>query len=319
MRVALLDKSAIALVKGDIAVERLECTVTVDRTRHSMFVVGIAMSVAPMLSAQESGYVGSESCIVCHEDSYETYQRSAHVVTETDADRWTNSACETCHGPGAAHVESAGDAGTIFSWTDPAVGVDDKTARCTACHQGDPESFSFFASGHAKGSVDCASCHASHPSGNQEGLSRAGQQACMACHLELQSTIRLNERHRMAEGMVQCVDCHEQHGPSTRTHLGGFTDEACHKCHTDKQGPFVFEHLSVSVEGCSSCHSPHGSVNRHMLSYQSTAQLCYSCHVVVPGFHKGAPGAPVRFDSTSVCTNCHSSIHGSNLDPSFLR
>jgi predicted CXXCH cytochrome family protein len=95
--------------------------------------------------------------------------------------------------------------------------------------------------------------------------------------------------------------------------LGGFKHEKCFTCHTDKQGPYVFEHLTSRVEGCTSCHdSAHGSVNRHMLSYQRVADLCNSCHTVVPGFH-------TRFVNTSQCTNCHSQIHGSNLHQAFLQ
>jgi predicted CXXCH cytochrome family protein len=66
------------------------------------------------------------------------------------------------------------------------------------------------------------------------------------------------------------------------------------------------------VEGCVACHTPHGSVNRHMLHFQSTADLCFSCHVDIPGFH-------ARFNRTTNCVNCHSAIHGSQMNPFFLR
>jgi DmsE family decaheme c-type cytochrome len=136
---------------------------------------------------------------------------------------------------------------------------------------------------------------------------------CTGCHQEKMAAAMLNERHRMLEEMVGCVDCHEQHGHSSRSRLGGFKQEMCYKCHTDKQGPFLYEHLAVRIERCSECHDPHGSVNRHMLLYQNVADLCYSCHVDVPGFH-----APPRFNNESQCTNCHVAIHGSNLHPAFL-
>ena len=94
--------------------------------------------------------------------------------------------------------------------------------------------------------------------------------------------------------------------------LGGFKQQQCTSCHTDKEGPFVFEHGSQRVEGCVACHDPHGSPNRHLLTFQSVADLCYSCHGVVPGFH-------TRFIADSQCTNCHSTIHGSNFDPFLLK
>ena len=97
------------------------------------------------------------------------------------------------------------------------------------------------------------------------------------------------------------------------TRLGGFKDEACIRCHTDKGGPFLFEHGSSRVEGCTICHEPHGSPNRHLLITQSISDLCFSCHTFAPAFHKG-------FDSrTTNCTSCHSTIHGSNLSRIFIK
>jgi hypothetical protein len=49
-----------------------------------------------------------------------------------------------------------------------------------------------------------------------------------------------------------------------------------------------------------------------MLLFQNVAELCFSCHATVPGFH-------ARFTLETQCTNCHSSIHGSNFDPFFLK
>ena len=63
---------------------------------------------------------------------------------------------------------------------------------------------------------------------------------------------------------------------------------------------------------CSACHTAHGSPNRHLLNFQAVAELCFSCHNMVPGFH-------ARFTLETQCTNCHSTIHGSFLSPFFLR
>ena len=45
----------------------------------------------------------------------------------------------------------------------------------------------------------------------------------------------------------------------------GTNEEACLKCHVDKRGPFVFEHAPVRIEGCETCHIPHGSMNAKLL------------------------------------------------------
>ena len=173
------------------------------------------------------------------------------------------------------------------------------------------------------GAIDCSSCHKPHANARDDRLLArevpadrlylgAATESCLGCHQEVRAQMNLNERHRVLEGMVACADCHKQHEPTPRARLGGFTHETCINCHTDKGGPFVFEHQSSRIEGCTACHVPHGSVNRHVLAYQKVADLCFSCHVAVPGFHS-------RFEAQTNCTNCHSQIHGSNLHHAFLQ
>jgi DmsE family decaheme c-type cytochrome len=140
------------------------------------------------------------------------------------------------------------------------------------------------------------------------------------CHAETVSDFAFNERHRLTEGILECTSCHDPHSRENRSLLGGFQHEQCATCHNDKGGPFIFEHAASRVEGCTACHSPHGSPNRHMLTHQSVAELCYTCHAEVPQFHSGfSPVGPPRFDLDTQCVNCHLTIHGSNLDPLFLR
>ena len=53
-------------------------------------------------------YVGSQTCQACHEDIFNAFQKSPHSVVETDKKRgWEGKACESCHGPGSKHAESA--------------------------------------------------------------------------------------------------------------------------------------------------------------------------------------------------------------------
>ena len=268
-------------------------------------------------SSQAAGYVGSETCAVCHQDRFDDHRASVHYQIEQGDSPVTG--CESCHGPGDAHVNDPENVPLIFDTRNALASAADRAGQCLDCHASEVTSFDYRAGSHMKGAVDCSSCHLVHEaSGRDRLLAGALTDTCVGCHSEVRAELNLNERHRVLEGMVTCADCHEQHGQSVRSRLGGFKQETCVGCHTDKGGPFVFEHLSNQVEGCTSCHVPHGSPNRHMLQYQSGGDLCYSCHVAVPGFHKGA-GPAVRFDSTTNCVNCHSSIHGSNLDPHFLR
>jgi DmsE family decaheme c-type cytochrome len=251
---------------------------------------------------------GTETCIVCHEEQGEVISSSIHgsVSGEDEA-----VGCESCHGPSAGHCEDPGAVGPMMAFkdTDPSA---DRLSMCLSCHAGGEKGSHFKRSPHLKGGVTCEQCHQPHYSATKDRLLPGRvSSVCLGCHEEKLAASFLNERHRMIEEMVSCVDCHNQHGPSARAQLGGFKQEMCYKCHTDKQGPFLYEHLGVRIERCSTCHDPHGSVNRHLLHYQSVADLCFTCHVEVPGFH-------TRFTAESQCTNCHVTIHGSNLHPAFL-
>ncbi|GMR22042.1 MAG: hypothetical protein BMS9Abin37_0368 [Acidobacteriota bacterium] len=183
-----------------------------------------------------------------------------------------------------------------------------------SCHgQAHPR---FFASSHSRAGLSCKSCHSVHSDDRldvsaPDGYIGRASQECTECHANAVTEFTFNEHHRLEEGIMECTSCHNPHEPTPRVRLGGFKTQQCTQCHVDKLGPFVFEHGTSLVEGCISCHSPHGSPNRFMLEFQAEGDLCYSCHVVMPGFHS-------RFTSETMCTSCHWSIHGSNLNPAFL-
>ena len=94
-------------------------------------------------------------------------------------------------------------------------------------------------------------------------------------------------------------------------------DAVCAKCHADKAGPFVYEHVPVKTEGCSSCHTPHGSTNPRYLRVSQVNLLCLQCH----SFPAQGPAGPGHNQSTKyqACTMCHAAIHGSNASDVFFR
>jgi DmsE family decaheme c-type cytochrome len=305
------------------------------RIRHGWF---LALAAASTLTVGATGGAGHrddgdkpasgdpESCAACHQDEVTALTRSPHSVLDSKklARRaGADSSCAACHGDAAVHLDAGGSLGTIFGFGDDrSAGA--RAERCLACHATDHPGFR--ASRHAAAGVDCTSCHSVHhaasgsssllrspapaPVGRRElGASSA---VCHSCHEDVFTRFDFNEHHRLQEGILTCVSCHDPHAAGDRGRLGGFDQEACIRCHADKGGPFVYEHAASRVEGCLACHSPHGSPNRHLLAFQGTAELCFSCHGAVPGFHSG-------FTFATVCTNCHVSIHGSNFDGLFLK
>lgn len=295
------------------------------RFRLGLF-LALAAAAAVSLGAASGPRPDPELCSACHEDQTTALAHSPHSVLDTQrlARRaGAESSCAACHGDASAHLDAGGSLGSIFSFGDDrSAGAKDEI--CLTCHATDHPGFR--SSRHAAAGVDCTSCHSIHhagwegrallkdaspaPAGGRE-LDRPSA-SCLRCHQDVFTRFEYNERHRLQPALLGCATCHDPHAAGDRTRLGGFSEEGCIRCHPDKGGPFVYEHAASRVEGCIACHSPHGSPNRHLLAFQSTAELCFSCHAVVPGFHS-------RFTLATACTNCHSSIHGSNFDAFFLK
>ena len=272
-------------------------------------------------------------CRNCHRDKFDALAGNPHSVLDDEAWRTRTGrapGCVNCHADAPEHISAGGGVGNVFAFGDDAPPVA-QTAVCMGCHAGSHTEFD--RSAHAQAGLTCSNCHSQHASQSPQALLRpqselveltgrigASSQLCLDCHNDQLAAFELNERHRLTEGALECTSCHDPHASASRTLLGGFKQSQCAECHTDKDGPFVYEHGASRVDGCTACHAPHGSPNRHMLGHQSVAEQCYSCHAAVPQFHFGfSPVAPPRFGLDTQCTNCHSSIHGSNFDAAFLK
>lgn len=257
----------------------------------------------PFLSAETADLQEteeSETCSVCHDEFAEAIRFQPHAA----------NACTSCHDDPETHLEEGGGP-NIFAF-DAEEMPRAKSEKCLTCHTGTMARYFF--SPHGKSSMDCTSCHSIHYGGIGAALLKTSElKHCSSCHQDIFAQFQLNERHSLQEGILDCTTCHDPHEPSARRQLGGFKQETCLTCHSDKGGPFLHEHGASRIEGCTSCHEVHGSPNRHMLTHQSVADLCFSCHVVAPDFHS-------RFDSYSTnCTVCHVTVHGSNLSKIFLK
>jgi DmsE family decaheme c-type cytochrome len=269
-----------------------------------------------------SEYVGAAVCKTCHEDIYNGWENSPHWKTTLDTKQGpSHQGCESCHGPGSAHVAGGGDVTKIFVFKGHSTKEID--ARCMACHAGGTQHMDAINSVHSKNDVSCVSCHSPHHAATKEFLLvKAQPQLCYTCHLAKKAEFDMPFHHRVNEGLIQCSDCHNPHG-TTRPHqvrTSSTQDAICFQCHTDKQGPFVFEHQPVKVDGCQSCHLVHGGPNPHMLKLSNLNLLCLQCHTT--SSFSGAPGAPSFHNQASLfqsCVLCHAAIHGSNFDPTLFK
>ncbi len=271
--------------------------------------------------APSSDYLGSEVCEACHQDIYNSWEKTPHWKTTLDTKGGpSRQGCESCHGPGAAHVAGGGDVTKIFTFQKASTkAIND---RCMACHAGGTQHMNAINSVHTKNDVSCISCHSPHHATTPEFLLvKAQPELCYGCHLQQKAQFEMPFHHRVNERLVQCSDCHNPHGTvaAKQVRTSAAQDLVCFTCHADKRGPFVFEHEPVKVEGCESCHTPHGSPNAHMLKVSNVNLLCLSCHT---SSFANAPGAPSFHNQAAqyqACTLCHTQVHGSNVDPTLFK
>jgi DmsE family decaheme c-type cytochrome len=232
--------------------------------------------------------------------------------------------CESCHGPGQAHVDGGGDVTKIFRFNKTSSTQIDST--CLGCHASAHPNFE--RSPHAGANLSCTSCHSVHASQTEESLLKVSQPTlCYTCHTDVKPAFSQAFHHQVNEGLMKCSDCHDVHGSFQNKQLRTTADQnaICTKCHTETAGPFAFEHPVVKLEGCTACHSPHGSQNPRMLNVSNVNTLCLQCHSAVnlAAFPNAVSetGGPVHNQALQYvsCTTCHTQIHGSNAAYNFFR
>lgn len=291
----------------------------------------------PPLTPNSTGYVGSNACKTCHADVWSNFYKNPHYKSiALGAESPEKTGCESCHGPAKAHVEARGGKTTIpraFSLMPAGQALN----TCLACHEKSISRAQIRRSSHTQADVACNSCHSIHkPAVAKSLLAKQQTNLCYGCHNSARSQFAMPHKHRVNEGAVQCIDCHNPHGSPAAAWRSGLRprmvettmdgEQPCLRCHTDKRGPFVFEHAAIRVEGCETCHAPHGSMNPRMLRRPAVFTLCLECHNGASGFGLSRDGIPLQTSSHNVndpryrnCVTCHVRIHGSNSDPRFLR
>ena len=303
--------------------------------RIFLLICGLA---PPMALAAD--YVGSNVCKTCHPDVWANFYRNPHYKSiASGKEKPENTGCESCHGPGQAHVAARGGKPTIVAFSE--LGPEKTLDACLRCHGQTISRANIRRSVHTQEDVVCTNCHSIHKSPAPKFL-LAKQQTdlCYGCHASVRAQFSMPFKHRVNEGVIQCTDCHNPHGAFANTWKMAVrprmmeqregNEEACLGCHSDKRGPFVYEHGSVRVEGCETCHQPHGSMNARLLRRPTVFTLCLECHNGEGSFGNFGPkfGTGVQRPTSDHnladpryrnCTTCHPRIHGSNTSEFFFR
>ncbi len=323
-----------------LASRGLERTCYAGRFRYAQVMrwilgVPLLMLAAPAASVAND-YIGSQMCGTCHQELWKAFYRDPHYKSVVSGkEKPENNGCESCHGPGGDHFDAGGSKETIraFSEIGPAKVLD----ACLRCHSQTISRSNIRRSSHTLDDVVCTNCHSIHkPQTATKMLAKQQTDLCYSCHTTVRAQFSMPFKHRVNEGTVQCTDCHNPHGASAPTWRAGqrphmvdqaqANEEPCLKCHIDKRGPFVYEHASVRIDGCESCHASHGSMNPKMLRRPTVFTTCLECHNGQPNFGIFNSGVFLQSASHNMndpryqnCTTCHVRIHGSNTDATFLR
>ncbi len=231
-------------------------------------------------------YIGSKECEQCHEEIYKTFQTADHGRLIADGPNAINAGCESCHGPASLHSDSGGEVKPPYSFTAGRPHATSYGARLAT----DPQ--------------------------------RAVETACFQCHMDVRGQFDLPSHHPVPEGNMSCTQCHPPHKGSA--HVGGSTqllarEENCLQCHPNQRGPYVFEHEALR-EGCTTCHTPHGSINAKMLTVRDS-NLCLKCHFQqIQGgtIRIGGSDHTLRIQQGTCWTaGCHEAVHGSRVNSSL--
>jgi predicted CXXCH cytochrome family protein len=211
------------------------------------------------------------------------------------------------------------------------------SGACTKCHANITGGFHDATHAHLtlKGedgqtkNVSCESCHGGGSLHVKAGTRttilnpKISPDTCLQCHTNARAEFSLPHTHPVLAGKIACTQCHEPHKGDANPSTGGTktlqasVNATCAKCHPAQSGPFTFQHEALR-EGCTFCHSPHGSVNDKMLKARNTS-LCYQCHFQQQSnagsiMHGGVDHSANVNRGTCWSASCHEAIHGSHVN-----
>ena len=177
---------------------------------------------------------------------------------------------------------------------------------CLGCHGGSPEVDDIFHTRHAyrgdprtpfgKGQLQCEACHG--PGGKHTARVKRGEQRPPVVQFGRGKVTPIREQNQMCLGChdpnvpewhasahddreVGCSDCHALHAKHDPVRDKSTQAGVCGTCHQIQKAETLqpFAHpVREGQMGCTSCHSPHGSMTDAALKGDTVNETCYQCH-----------------------------------------
>jgi len=125
---------------------------------------------APQGAVPAADYVGEDTCLSCHDTK--SYKGTAHALTTNPRTPAATHGCESCHGPGKAHVDSGGDTSKIVNPLN--LTLQEASERCLTCH--DRGAHPLLADRqHDPRGAGCLTCHKVHVAKGEKRIALAAR------------------------------------------------------------------------------------------------------------------------------------------------
>lgn len=254
---------------------------------------------------------------------------SCHATgVDEDTGEWVDAgaSCESCHGPGEAHVDAADDAGRNIEDEEMIAireaFVAEPNAACTSCHTDLTESYARRFVENQRNSVDERLAVIRAELGDEEppeiiavALELLTEDPASGIHNIASAETNLNLIERELDLLVvpvsadaphtvsnpdECLECHaEEHANwSASVHANASLQPEFQRAYADQGRPTY----------CLRCHASGHDLETQGETFEGV--ICSSCHTIEEGAeHPPAPYTVAKDES--VCANCHSGGHAS--------
>jgi DmsE family decaheme c-type cytochrome len=284
--------------------------------------------------------VGEAACKECHEEQHKAISDGWHAIVLRSA---RMSACETCHGPGAAHCQhSPGEKDNdpeLITHPDKLTWSAQKEL-CGSCHKDQIEGHGGDVEGFPKSGKLCTGCHTIHVEKTPEphagvvlaslaeangSSAKCGSKRCVECHAGRDQLLQQSYHFRLGsnrhpEGCEKCHGHGEMHAASggharliTVPSRAKDANAACLPCHENVDAVeyhWKGKHKPLLSKGlvCASCHRIHEEMPEAEKLDRLRGNARPAPMLEIASFVASVSGAGQPGPTNELCVKCHAPV-----------